>query len=377
MPVQSVRRCCSKNQMEEKKLNNNLKEILSHFDVDTKIEPYGNGHINDTYLCDSNPGFILQRINTNVFKKPDEVMKNIAAVTAHLRKKIEKNGGDPDRETLNVIPTKDGNAMYRADSDNYYRMYKFIDNTIGYDVVENPIQLRHAGSAFGKFQRMLDDFNVEDLFETIPNFHYTPDRVEQLKSAVEKNFANRKETAKPELETAMKYSKFASAIVDAMDAGDVPRRVTHNDTKLNNVLFDKTTDDAICVIDLDTVMGGSMLYDYGDALRFGASSAAEDETDLSKVYFDLEKFEEFTCGFLGEVADCMTEKETELLPLSVLILTYECAIRFLADYLNGDVYFKIHRENHNLDRARTQLKLVEDIEAKLEDMAEIVKKYLK
>lgn len=358
-------------------MNNNLKEILSNFDVDTRIEPYGNGHINDTYLCDSNPGFILQRINTNVFKKPDEVMKNIAAVTAHLREKIEKNGGDPDRETLNVIPTKDGASTYRADDDNCYRMYKYIDNTIGYDVVENPIQLRRAGSAFGKFQRMLDDFGVEDLFETIPDFHNTPERVNQLKAAIEKNFENRKEKVREEIDFALEYSKYASAIVDAMASGDVPNRVTHNDTKLNNVLFDKATDEAICVIDLDTVMGGSMLYDYGDALRFGASSAAEDETDLSKVYFDLEKFEEFTCGFLGEVADCMTEKEIELLPLSVLILTYECAIRFLADYLNGDVYFKIHRKNHNLDRARTQLKLVADIETKLDDMAEIVKKYLK
>lgn len=358
-------------------MRNNLKEILSHFDVDTKIEPYGNGHINDTYLCDSNPGFILQRINTNVFKKPDEVMKNIAAVTAHLRTKIIENGGNPDRETLNVIPTKDGGDMYCADSENYYRMYKFIDNTVGYDVVENPIQLRRAGSAFGKFQRMLDDFNVEDLFETIPNFHYTPDRVEQLKSAVAKNYKNRKEAVKSELDAAMKYSRYASEIVDAMKNGDVPNRVTHNDTKLNNVLFDKATDEAICVIDLDTVMGGSLLYDYGDALRFGASSAAEDETDLDKVFFDLEKFEEFTCGFLGEVGDCLTEREIELLPLSVLILTYECGIRFLADYLNGDTYFKIHRENHNLDRARTQLKLVEDIESKLGEMGKIVEKYLK
>lgn len=357
-------------------MSNNLKKILEQFDVETNISAYGNGHINDTYLCKSDPGFILQRINVNVFKNPYEVMENISKVTTHLRKQIKKCGGDPERETLNVILTKDGKNLYREDSENYYRMYKFIDNTIGYDIAENPVQLRKAGAAFGKFQRMLDNFNACDLHETIPNFHYTPDRVEQMKSAIEKNYNNRKENIQAEIETALKYSKYASLIVDAMAKGEVPVRVTHNDTKLNNVLFDKATDEAICVIDLDTVMGGSLLYDFGDALRFGASSACEDETDLSKVYFDLEKFEEFTKGFMGEVAECMTEKEIELLPVSVLILTYECGIRFLADYLNGDVYFKIHRENHNLDRARTQLKLVMDIESKLEEMKGIVKKYL-
>lgn len=356
--------------------SNNLKSILENFEIETNIEPYGNGHINDTYLCESNPGYILQRININVFKHPDEVMKNIVSVTRHLRSKIEKNGGDPERETLNVVRTKTGKDFYMADSDNYYRMYKYIDNTIGYDIVENPRQLREAGKAFGRFQRMLDDFKVEDLYETIPHFHYTPDRVEQLNAAIKKNYNNRAKDIQPEIDTAIKYSKYAPVIVEEMEKGTVPNRVTHNDTKLNNVLFDKDTDKAICVIDLDTVMGGSLLYDYGDALRFGASSAQEDETDLDKVYFDLEKFEEFTRGFLGEVGSCLTQKEIELLPVSVLILTYECGIRFLADYLNGDVYFKIHREHHNLDRARTQLKLVEDIESKFDKMEEIVKKYL-
>lgn len=355
---------------------NNLKTILENFAIETNIEPYGNGHINDTYLCDSNPGYILQRININVFHHPDEVMKNIAAVTKHLREKIIKNGGNPERETLNVVKTKTGQDFYMADSENYYRMYKYIDNTIGYDIVENPRQLYQAGVAFGKFQRMLDDFNADGLYETIVDFHNTPNRVKQLEAAIEKNYDNRAAKVQKELDAAFKYSKYASVITDAMAKGEVPSRVTHNDTKLNNVLFDKTSDEAICVIDLDTVMGGSLLYDFGDALRFGASSATEDETDLDKVYFDLAKFEEFAHGFLREVGSCLTHKEAELLPLSALILTYECGIRFLADHLNGDVYFKVHRENHNLDRARTQLKLVEDIETKLDKMADIVKKYL-
>ena len=229
---------------------------------------------------------------------------------------------------------------------------------------------------FGKFQKILSDFSAEKLHETIADFHNTPVRVEQLETAIANNNAGRLDSVMEEVEFAKRYSKYASAIMDAMSEGTVPTRVTHNDTKLNNILFDKETDKGLCVIDLDTVMPGSMLWDFGDALRFGASSGAEDEKDLDKIWFDLEKFEQFAKGFLEETADCLTPKEIELLPLSALIMTYECGTRFLADYINGDVYFKVHRDGHNLDRARTQFKLVADIESKLDEMKNIVGKYI-
>ncbi len=352
-----------------------LKEICSQFDVYTDINNYGNGHINDTYLCETYPGFILQRINTDIFKKPEELMKNIANVTEHLKKKISGSGGNPERETLILIKTRDGNNYYKADEKNYFRMYKYVENTVTVETPEKPEQMYNTGKAFGKFQRMLDDFEASALYETIVDFHNTPKRVEQLEAAIAKNANGRLSCVKAEVDFALEFAKYADCIVKEIEKGTVPVRVTHNDTKLNNVLFDKNTGEGICVIDLDTVMPGSALYDFGDALRFGASTGAEDETDLSKIEFDLEMFEAFTKGFLEEVAGCLTEKETELLPLSALILTYECGTRFLADYINGDTYFKTHRENHNLDRARTQFKLVADIETKLDKMAEIVAKY--
>ena len=354
----------------------NLHEILSKFDKDTNTEVFGNGHINDTYLCETSPKFILQRINTNVFKNPDAVMENIYNVTMHIREKIKEAGGNPDRETMCIIPTKSGEIYHKTEDGECFRMYTFVENSISYDVAKRPEILMYAGHAFGKFQSMLDDFPAEKLYETIADFHNTPVRVNQLKDAMDKNLSGRLESVEKEIEFALEYSKYASEITDAMEKGDVPLRVTHNDTKLNNVLFDIRTDKDVCVIDLDTVMPGSILYDFGDALRFGASSCEEDETDMDKIYFDLEKFEAFSKGFLGEVGKCLTEKEKELLPLSALLMTYECGIRFLADYINGDTYFKIHRENHNLDRARNQFALVRDIEKKLPEMEKIVKKYL-
>lgn len=353
-----------------------LKEILSKFNIDTSIELYGNGHINDTYLCETSPRFILQKINTKVFRDPDAVMENISNVTRHVREKIKQAGGDPDRETLNVIPTKTGDIYYKHPDGSAFRMYKFIERSVSYDIAERSEILTHAGEAFGRFQRMLSDFPAEKLHETIIDFHNTPVRVQQLRDAMSANASGRLDSVKEEIDFALDYSKYASQITDAMAAGDVLLRVTHNDTKLNNVLFDDKTDEGVCVIDLDTVMPGSLLYDFGDALRFGASSCAEDETDMDKIYFDLEKFEAFAKGFLGEVGECLTEKEAELLPLSALLMTYECGIRFLADHINGDTYFKIHRENHNLERARNQFALVRDIESKLPEMKEIVNRYI-
>jgi len=356
-------------------MNTSLKEIVSQFDICNEIEPYGNGHINDTYVCPVYPRYILQKINTDIFKNPDELMQNISAVTSHLKEKIIANGGNPERETLILIPTLEGKSYYRSPDGKCYRMYKFVEDTISLQIAENPLQLYETGKAFGKFQRMLDDFDATTLFETIENFHTTPKRVEQLECAIKNDCAKRLQSVEPEVADALNYAKYSGIIVDAMSKGEVPTRVTHNDTKLNNILFDNQSSKGICVIDLDTVMPGSMLYDFGDALRFGASTGAEDETDLDKIEFDLQMFDAFAKGFLEETRDCLTKKEIELLPISSLIMTYECGIRFLADYLNGDIYFKIHREHHNLDRARTQFKLVKDIESKLDEMTRIVAKY--
>ena len=353
-----------------------LKEIISHFQVDTDIVPYGEGHINDTYLADSSPyKYILQKINHTIFKDPDSLMDNIVAVTDYLRGVITKEGGDPDRETLTVIKTRDGKNLYRSPSGDYFRMYIFVDNTNVYQMVENKEQFYHAAKAFGKFQKQLSGFDAGRLSETIPEFHNTRSRFEQLKTAIAENKAGRLGEVQPEIEFALAREKEISTVVDALASGDLPLRVTHNDTKLNNVLFDKDSGEAICVIDLDTVMPGSLLYDYGDSIRFGASSGAEDETDLSKMYCDLELFDAFTRGFLEELSGSITPKEIELLPFSARLMTYECGIRFLADYLNGDTYFKIHRPAHNLDRCRTQFKLVADMEKKAEQMNDIVKKY--
>ena len=352
-----------------------LNEILRHFDVEVCTAPYGNGHINDTYLVESEPCTILQRINTSIFKKPDEVMANIAAVTAHLRKKIIAAGGDPNRETLTLIPTVDGLPYYTDAEGNAYRMYRFIKNAKSFDQAENPEMFAASAHAFGRFQRMLADFPAHTLYEVIPNFHNTSDRLRQFREALEKDAVGRAASVQAEIDFVLAHADCVSRVTDAIADGSVPLRVTHNDTKLNNVMLDEVTHEAVCVIDLDTVMPGSLLYDFGDALRFGASTGAEDETDLSKIEFDLTYFEAFTKAFLEEVGDSMTPRERELLPFSALLLTLECGMRFLTDHLNGDTYFRIHRANHNLDRCRTQFKLVADIEQKLDQMSAIVAKY--
>lgn len=353
-----------------------LSDIVKQFDIEVSVESYGNGHINDTYIANSEPKYILQRINSAIFKNPEQVMSNIVGVTEFLREKIIAAGGDPDRETLNVISTVDGKSFYESEDGNFFRMYKYVENALGYEKVESPEQFYQAARAFGRFQNMLADYPAEKLFETIPRFHDTEKRFADFEEAVANDLAGRKALVKDEIEFVLSRKADASVVLNGIKAGDIPLRVTHNDTKLNNVLLDSRTGEGVCVIDLDTVMPGSLLYDYGDALRFGASSGAEDEIDLDKIYFDLELFEAFTKGFIEEVRDSLTPAEIELLPFSAKLLTYECGMRFLGDYLNGDTYFKIHREHHNLDRARTQFKLVADIESKLDEMKKIVKKYI-
>ncbi len=359
----------------------NLKSIADLFQIEGEYvdaAPYGEGHINSTFLLKTtSEKYIIQKINTTVFSSAEELMNNVVMVTEFLRKKILAAGGDAKRETLTVIPAKDGKSYVKTDDGEYYRMYIFIDDAVSYQVVENPEDFYNAASAFGKFQNMLSDFEADKLFETIKNFHNTKTRFDDFEKAVAENKSGKAADVQAEIDFAMARKCDAGIIVDGIAEGKIPLRVTHNDTKLNNVMIDNATGKGICVIDLDTVMPGSLLYDFGDSIRFGTNPASEDEKDLSKVYCDLNLFEHYVKGFLSELGDRITKDEVELLPMSAVLMTLECGIRFLGDHLNGDTYFKIHRENHNLDRARTQFKMVADMEAKMDEMKAIVAKYAK
>jgi len=356
--------------------NAKLEFIFSKFDTKDEacsIVPFGGGHINGTYLVTGNKGkYTLQRLNTNVFREPEFVMHNVCAVTDYLSKKIRESGGDPLRETLNVIRTKDGNTYYYDGEYGFFRVFTFVDGARSYDKVERPEHFFNAARAFGKFQNMLSEFPAEELCETIPNFHNTVSRYYDFEGAVKSDRVSRAKEVSDEIAFIRERKPLASKIVDAIETGRIPLRVTHNDTKYNNILIDDESGEAICVIDLDTVMPGSGLYDYGDSLRFGASTADEDEPDISKVSFDLELFRVFTRGYIGELYNTLTDEEYELMPYAPMLMAYEVGMRFLSDHLNGDIYFKISREGHNLDRARAQLKLVADMESKIEEMKKIV-----
>jgi Ser/Thr protein kinase RdoA (MazF antagonist) len=356
-------------------------EILSNFALDgtpISLKPLGCGHINSTFLvkCDNGNKYNFQKINNHVFKDVDALMNNIDSVTSFLKEKTIANGGNPDRETLTVVKTKDGKNYYKENDDAYWRVYLFVDDVITLQVIENPEHFYYAGKAFGNFQKLLADFPAEKLAETIPNFHNTVSRYADFEAQIAANRSGRANEAEEEIAFARKYKWLAEELYPLIAKGELPLRVTHNDTKLNNVLLDKETGKPVCVIDLDTVMPGLSLYDYGDSMRFGTNPAAEDEKDLSKVYSDLVLFEEYTKGFLEECGAALTKKEIELLPISALVMTYECGIRFLADFVDGDHYFHTERPEHNLDRARTQFKLVADMEAKLPEMKAIVAKYI-
>lgn len=348
-----------------------LIEILKHFNIYVEPSIYGNGHINDTYIVHSDPKYILQRINKNVFTDPPAMMENIIGVTSFLREKIQAAGGNPDRETLKFMTTEDGKPYFVDDNGDYYRAYQYIDHVISCTTVDSPDRLYHAAKAFGRFQNMLADYPADTLHETIVQFHDTRKRFRDFVEAVEADKSGRADTCREEIRFVLDREADCSIVVDAIAKGEIPLRVTHNDTKLNNVLLDEVTGEGVCVIDLDTVMPGSLLYDYGDALRFGGSSGAEDEPDLSKIWFVMENFEAFTKGFLEELVS-ITDKELELLAFSIKLMTLECGSRFLADYINGDTYFKTKYPEHNLVRARTQFKLVADMEAHMDEMNAIV-----
>ena len=360
-----------------------LSEVLGAFDFGAPVVGairFGAGHINDTFVVHTQPDdcccrrFILQRMSPAAFKRPDQLMENIIGVTDYLGREIEKHGGDRSREALEVIRPKNGQPYYTDSQNGAWRLYPFVEHTICYQSAETPELFAASGRAFGRFQRLLRDYPADTLYETIPNFHNTEDRLAKLKAAVAADKLGRAALCQPEIKFMLDREADCSVALDAMRSGKLPLRVTHNDTKLNNILFDTVTKKALCIIDLDTVMPGLSLYDFGDAIRTGANTGAEDETDLSKIGLNLSLFETFTAGFLTGCAGSLTPLEIELLPMGAKLMTYECGIRFLADYLVGDVYFKIHREHHNLDRARTQFKLVADMEAKWEEMAEIVRR---
>lgn len=346
-----------------------LVEILKLYGVMNSASPYGNGHINDTYIVGN---LIIQRINTHVFPDYQGLMQNILRVTDFLRRKVIERGGDPLRETLTLVRTLDGRDYVEMPS-GIYRAYGLIPDAVSYDSV-SPERLYEAARGFGAFQSMLSDFPADQLVETIPNFHNTRSRLENLRAAVKADTVGRAGTVAEEIAFAFSHEKDVDVVLNALEDGRIPLRVTHNDTKLNNVLLDIHTGRAVCVLDLDTVMPGSLLYDYGDALRFGASTAAEDEPNLNLVHFDLANFEAFTRGFLEGIGGNITPGEQELLPFSIRLLTLECGIRFLTDYLEGDTYFKTSRPDQNLDRCRTQFKLVREIEGYEDQMKKIIEK---
>lgn len=353
-----------------------LLKIVDNFPFEgelVEIKPTGSGHINSTFLVtcsDSNMNYqyILQLINPNVFKKPDELMSNVMNVTSFLRNKIILDGGNPERETLTFLYTKDNTPYYKDENDACWRAYNYIGNCTTFDKVDEPIKMLRSAKAFGVFQKRLADYPIDNLFETIPNFHNTPARYEAFKEAIENNLSGRLDEAKKEIEFALSREADASKLTDMIKTGELPVRVTHNDTKINNVLFDKITNEAFCVIDLDTVMPGLSLYDFGDSIRSGAVTSDEDEKDLDKFNLDIDLYNAYAEGFLAEAAESLTQNEVDNLVFSAKLMTLECGVRFLTDFLNGDVYFKTDYPEHNLVRCRTQFKLVREIEAHYDEM---------
>lgn len=360
-----------------------LTSIISEFDFCSNvqnIQSYGNGHINDTFRVvnkedDREKIYVLQRMNGDVFKNCEQLMYNIQRVTEHLKEKISLQGGNPEMGTLQFLKTKDGKSYVMDENGDGWRIYPFISETITYNLAESPEQFKQSGYAFGNFQYLLADFPASELYETIENFHNTVDRFEKFKKAVEEDRKDRAKEVQEEISFIIEREKDCHFFNDLLANGEVPIRVTHNDTKLNNVLFSVVTGEAVCVIDLDTVMPGLAAYDFGDAIRFGASTGAEDEQDLSRVSCSMELYEAYLDGFMEGCRGSLTAKEVETLPMGAKIMTLEVGMRFLTDYLEGDVYFKTHRKGHNLDRTRTQLKLVADMERKWDLMNDIVRKY--
>ena len=331
------------------------------------------GLINSTYILTFSDGnqdfkYIVQKINTNVFKNPDELMSNIMNITSFLRNKINLSGGNSERETLTFLYTKDNTPYFRDENGECWRAYIYIGKCYTCDRIDSAIKAYRSGKAFGKFQKMLSDYPAENLFETIPNFHNTPSRYDALKEAIKNNRSGRRAEVADEIDFALKREQDASRLVDLAAEGKIPMRVTHNDTKINNLLFDSITNEAFCVIDLDTIMPGLSLYDFGDSIRSGAVSSDENEKDLEKYGLNPELFKSYTEGFLSEAGKALNETEAANLAFSAKLMALECGVRFLTDYLDGDTYFRTEYPEHNLVRCKTQFKLVEDIENQMDEL---------
>jgi hypothetical protein len=361
-----------------------IREIARHFRIEDTFmsaAPYGSGHINDTFagVFDRNGStirYIHQRINHDVFKDPVLLMENVDRVTRHQHAKLEEeNATDVKRRALTIVPASDGLPYYRDGEGNTWRTYVFIEKATSYDVIETPAQATEAAAGFGEFQKQLSDLGGKRLHETIPAFHYTPGRFESFEAVLAADRLNRAAGALDEIGFAFAHRDMCGVLVEKQASGEVPERVTHNDTKLNNVMLDDATGKAICVIDLDTVMPGLVLYDFGDMVRTATSTAAEDEKDLSKVAMRMPMFEALVDGYLSSAEAFLTAAEKEHLAFGGKLLTFETGLRFLTDYLEGDIYFKIHRDGHNLDRCRTQFKLVASMEEQEEAMNRYVAKW--
>ncbi len=367
-----------------KTLKHDLAAVARHFQIwgdFVAAEPYGSGHINDTYASTFDQGgtrvrYIHQRINHLIFTQPDRVMANIERVLAHLHGKLQAAGApDRHRRALTLIPTRDGRGCHRDAEGNTWRTYVFIEKAATYDVIESPQMAYAAARAFGEFQGQLADLPGERLQETIPGFHDTPRRFQALQAAIQADTANRAQQARAEIEFALARQPMTDRLIRAFETGQIPERITHNDTKLNNVMLDHATGQGLCVIDLDTVMPGLALYDFGDMARTATRSSVEDERDLSKVLFKEEMFEALVRGYLESAGRFLNRAEIDLLAFSAPLITFEIGIRFLADYLAGDTYFKTHREGQNLDRCRVQFKMVREMESRRETLEAGVRRY--
>ena len=360
-------------------------EVLAAYDLpDTLMGAvrYGQGHINDTFcvICQPQEGdavrYILQGLSLAAFPHPDELMENFIGITSYLREKVIAAGGDPLRETLSLVKTRDGKDYYTDSTGKVWRLTPFIENTDCFQSA-TPELFEASARAFGNFQYMLQGYPAETLHETIARFHDTENRYEKFVAALEADKHDRAKDIQADIQFVLDRKADCSVALQALRDGKLPLRVTHNDTKLNNILIDRDTHEGICVIDLDTTMPGLSINDFGDSIRFGANHSKEDEKDLSKVNFDIALYEVYTRGFLEGAQGSLTPAELEYLPWGARLMTLECGIRFLTDYLDGDHYFRIHYPTQNLDRCRTQFKLVKDMEEQFAEMAAVVAKYAK